>query len=78
MTTLDIRGTVVGETAVAIKAPCRVATTGANITLAGVQTIDGVTVGGNSERVLVMKDQTTSRLPETGCWRRTGPATTTS
>ena len=57
MTTLDIRGTVVGETAVAIKAPCRVATTGADITLAGVQTIDGVTVGGNSERVLV-KDQT--------------------
>jgi hypothetical protein len=57
MTTLDIRGTVVGETAVAIKAPCRVATTGANIALAGVQTIDGVTVGGNAERVLV-KDQT--------------------
>jgi hypothetical protein len=58
MTTLDIRGTVVGETAVAIKAPCLVATTGANITLSGVQTIDGVTVGNNSERVLV-KDQTT-------------------
>ena len=58
MTTLDIRGTVVGETAVAIKAPCLVATTGANITLAGVQAIDGVTVGSNSERVLV-KDQTT-------------------
>lgn len=57
MTTLDIRGTVVGETAVAIKAPCLVATTGANIVLAGVQTIDGVTVGNGSERVLV-KDQT--------------------
>jgi hypothetical protein len=56
MTTLDIRGTVVGETAVAIKAPCLVATTGANIVLAGVQTIDGVTVGNGSERVLV-KDQ---------------------
>ena len=27
MTTFDIRGTVVGETAVAIKAPCLVATT---------------------------------------------------
>jgi phage-related tail fiber protein len=58
MTTLDIRGTVVGETAVAIKAPCLVATTGAGITLSGVQTIDGVTVSNNSERVLV-KDQTT-------------------
>ena len=57
MTTFDIRGTVVGETALAIKAPCLVATTGANITLSGVQAIDGVTVGGNSERVLV-KDQT--------------------
>jgi hypothetical protein len=57
MTTLDIRGTVVGETAVAIKAPCLVATTGTNITLAGVQAIDGVTVGNSSERVLV-KDQT--------------------
>ena len=57
MTTLDIRGTVVGETAVAIKAPCLVATTGANIVLAGVQTIDGVAVGNSAERVLV-KDQT--------------------
>jgi hypothetical protein len=57
MATLDIRGTVVGETAIAIKAPYLVATTGANITLSGVQAIDGVTVGNNSERVLV-KDQT--------------------
>jgi hypothetical protein len=57
MTTLDIRGTVVGETAVAIKAPCRVATTGTNITLSGIQAIDGITVGNGSERVLV-KDQT--------------------
>jgi hypothetical protein len=57
MTTLDIRGTVVGETAVAIKAPCLVATNGTNIPLAGVQTIDSVTVGNASERVLV-KDQT--------------------
>jgi hypothetical protein len=57
MTTLDIRGSLVGETAVAIKAPCLAATTGSNITLAGVQTIDGVTIGNGSERVLV-KDQT--------------------
>jgi phage-related tail fiber protein len=56
MTTLDIRGTVVGETAVAIKAPCLVATVGTNIVLAGVQMIDGVTVGNGSDRVLV-KDQ---------------------
>jgi hypothetical protein len=40
----------------AIKAPAVVATTGANITLSGTQTIDGVSVGA-TERVLV-KDQT--------------------
>jgi hypothetical protein len=72
MTTLDIRGSIVGETAVAIKAPCLVATTGANITLSGVQAIDGVTVGNNSERVLV-KDQTTQSqngiyIASTGNW----------
>ena len=57
MATLDIRGAIVGQTAAAIKAPCVVATTGANITLSGVQTVNGVTVGNNNERVLV-KDQT--------------------
>ena len=57
MAILDIRGAIVGQTAAAIKAPCLVATTGSNITLAGVQAIDGVTVGNNNERVLV-KDQT--------------------
>jgi hypothetical protein len=64
MTTYDIRGTVVGETAIAIKAPCLVATTGANVMLAGVQAIDGVTVGNNSERVLVkdQSDQTTNGI----------------
>lgn len=41
----------------AIKAPCLCATTGANIVLSGPQTIDGVSVGSNAERVLV-KDQT--------------------
>jgi hypothetical protein len=40
----------------AIKVACLCATTGSNITLAGVQTIDGVVVGNNAERVLV-KDQ---------------------
>lgn len=72
MTTLDIRGTVVGDTALALKAPCLVATTGSNITLSGVQTIAGVTVGNNSERVLV-KDQTTQSqngiyIAATGAW----------
>ncbi len=72
MTSLDIRGTIIGETAVAIKAPCLVATTGANITLSGVQAIDGVTVGNNSERVLV-KDQTIQSqngiyIASTGNW----------
>lgn len=57
MTVLDIRGNVVGDPATAIKAPCTVATTGSNITLSGAQAIDGVTVGNDSERVLV-KDQT--------------------
>jgi hypothetical protein len=72
MATLDIRGTVVGETAIAIKAPCLVATTGANITLSGVQTIDGVAVGNNSERVLVKDQATTSQngiyIASTGPW----------
>jgi hypothetical protein len=72
MTTLDLRGTVVGETAIAIKAPCLVATTGANITLSGVQTVDGVSVGNNAERVLV-KDQTNQTqngiyIAGTGTW----------
>ncbi len=72
MATLDIRGTVVGETATAIKAPCLVATTGANIALSGIQTIDGIPVGNNAERVLV-KDQTTQSqngiyIASTGSW----------
>ncbi len=72
MTTLDIRGTVVGETALAIKAPCMVATAGSNITLSGVQMIDGVAVGNHSERVLV-KDQSVATqngiyIAGTGAW----------
>jgi phage-related tail fiber protein len=72
MATFDIRSTVVGETALAIKAPCLVATTGASINLTGVQTIDGVMVGNNSERVLV-KDQTNQTqngiyIAQTGNW----------
>lgn len=50
-------------TSVAIKAPCRVATT-ANITLSGLQTIDGVTVVAD-DRVLV-KNQTSAA--ENGIW----------
>src|SRR5687767_11106944 len=50
-------------TSVAIKAPCRVATT-ANITLSGLQTIDDVTVAAG-DRVLV-KNQTAAA--ENGIW----------
>ncbi len=59
MTSLDIRGTITGSVALAYKAPCLVATT-SNITLNGAQTIDGVLVGNNSERILVLaqSDQT--------------------
>lgn len=56
MAALDRLGGLAAETTLAIKAPCAVATTGASIALNGVQAIDGVTVGNNSERVLV-KDQ---------------------
>lgn len=60
-------------TDVAIKAPCRVATT-ANITLSGLQTIDGVVLVAN-DRVLV-KNQTSGvdngiYLASTGAWTRT-------
>ncbi len=56
-----LRGFSIGA---AIKAPAAVATTGANLTLSGAQTIDGVAVG-TSERVLV-KDQTDAK--ENGVW----------
>jgi hypothetical protein len=60
------------SSSVAIKGPCRVATT-ANITLSGEQTIDGVAVV-TDDRVLV-KDQTTGAdngiyIADTGPWRR--------
>lgn len=60
------------SSSVAIKGPCRVATT-ANITLSGEQTIDGVAVVAD-DRVLV-KDQTTGAdngiyVADTGAWRR--------
>lgn len=54
MTQIDRINGLVGS--IAVKAPCRVATT-ANITLSGAQTIDGVAVVAD-DRVLV-KDQTT-------------------
>lgn len=60
------------SSSVAIKGPCRVATT-ANITLVGEQTIDGVAVI-TDDRVLV-KNQTTASengiyIADTGNWRR--------
>jgi hypothetical protein len=59
-------------TGVAIKAPCRVATT-ANITLSGLQTIDGVSIVSR-DRVLV-KDQTDATengiyAADSGSWSR--------
>lgn len=60
-------------TSIAVKGPCRVATT-ANITLSGLQTIDGVTVVAD-DRVLV-KDQTDATkngiyYANTSAWSRT-------
>ena len=62
----------------AIKAECQVATTG-NITLSGLQTIDGYTTLAN-DRVLV-KNQTTSAqngiyIASTGAWARSSDANT--
>src|SRR5712671_1442787 len=58
----------------AIKAPVRVATTGSNITLSGLQTIDGVALAAG-DRVLVkdQTDATTNGLynATTGPWTRT-------
>ena len=56
MAALDRLNGLASETTLAIKAPVAAATT-ANITLSGIQTIDGVSVGSASERVLV-KNQT--------------------
>ena len=56
MAALDRLNGLASETTLGIKAPVAAATT-ANITLSGIQTIDGVSVGNNSERVLV-KNQT--------------------
>ncbi|TPM33881.1 hypothetical protein FJ955_03870 [Mesorhizobium sp. B2-2-2] len=72
MTSIQIDRTDGLSSAVAIKGPCRVATT-ANITLSGEQTIDGVSVV-TGDRVLV-KDQTTASnngiyIASTGVWRR--------
>lgn len=60
------------SSAAAIKGPCRLATT-ANISLSGLQTIDGVAVA-RGDRVLV-KDQTAGSengilIADTGPWRR--------
>lgn len=71
MTTIDRRYSVSEGTA--IKAPCRVATT-ANISLTGLQTIDGITLVEH-DRVLVkdQSDQTTNGIYEasSGNWSRT-------
>jgi hypothetical protein len=84
MSTIDIRGAVVSAADppigtnpnpdLAWKAPVRVATTGANIALAGLQTIDGVAlVAGDRVLVKDQADQTTNGLynAATGNWTRT-------
>lgn len=72
MTTISIDRTDGLSSAVAIKGPCRVATT-ANITLSGQQTIDGVAVVAD-DRVLVKNQTTASQngvyVADTGDWRR--------
>src|SRR5689334_21378309 len=70
MTTIDRRyGVAEG---LAMKAPCRVATT-ANITLAGLQTIDGVTLA-DSDRVLVWQQTDATQngiyVASSGNWTR--------
>lgn len=76
MATIDRRGTVIYDAG--FKLPVLVATTGANIALTGLQTIDGVAVGNLGERVLV-KDQTDTTTngiyaASTGIWTRTADA----
>ena len=84
MATIDRRGATVSAADppigtnpnpdLAIKAPVRVATTGSNITLSGLQTIDGVSLAAG-DRVLVkdQTDATTNGLynASTGPWTRT-------
>src|SRR5258708_5560995 len=72
MTVLSRLGNIAED--VAIKAPVRVATTGGNLALSGLQTIDGVVLAEN-DRVLV-KDQTASSQnglysASSGNWVRT-------
>lgn len=83
MATIDRRGASLSSTDpatatdpnpdLAIKTPVDAATT-ANITLAGVQTVDGVSVGNNAERVLVKNqtDATTNGIyvAQSGNWTR--------
>ena len=84
MAIIDIRGANVSSTDppistnpnpdLAWKAPVRAATTGSNITLSGLQTLDGVALAVG-DRVLVkdQADQTTNGLYNvaTGPWTRT-------
>jgi hypothetical protein len=91
MATIDLRGATVSAADppigtnpnpdLAIKAPVRVATTGSNITLSGLQTIDGAALNAG-DRVLVkdQADATTNGLYNvaTGPWTRTVDANNNS
>src|SRR5260370_10403055 len=84
MSTIDRRGATVSAADppigtnpnpdLAIKAPVRVATTGSNITLSGLQTIDGIALSvGDRALVKDQTDATTNGLynAQTGVWTRT-------
>lgn len=83
MTTTDLRGVMISSTDptvasnpnpdLAIKAPCIVATTGANIVLSGLQAIDGyTTLAGDRVLVKDQADPTTNGIynAATGNWTR--------
>jgi hypothetical protein len=87
MTTTDLRGVLVSSTDptvasnpnpdLAVKAPCVVATAGANIALAGLQTIDGyATLAGDRVLVMDQADQTQNGIynAATGNWTRAADA----
>ena len=68
MMATDILGNVANATHLAIKAPCRVATTGSNITLSGVQAIDGPFLGLGDRLALARAARAARELGFDGKW----------